>query len=467
MGEEVQPIYVDLASESDDPHVTIVDSLCMSCEKMGTTRLLMTRIPHYKEVILTSFECEHCGNKNTGFQLGQVQDQGVRYELCVENEMDLSRQIVRSNHATVSVPEVQLEIPGNLEKGEVTTIEGILRRTVEELSQDQSARRMEQREVADQIDDFIDKILELLTLDEPFTLIVDDPSGNSFVENLHAPHTDPQLKKKVYKRSPEQNAELGLEEEPVGNGLDSVSEEIEKKDESKEEVLVKKSDKKEDDPGNLKDEVLVFSTLCDRCSRPTSTNMKIMKIPYFKEVIIMAMHCEHCGHRTNEVKSGTGVSDLGKRISLKITDPCDLARDVLKSETCEVKIPDFDLHVGGGLIGGKFTTLEGLLINIRDDIEANPFLMGDAAGSNRKTLINKLVDDLQMVIDGNLKVTIILDDPAGNSYLQNIYAPDEDPEITVEEYERTFEQNEELGLNDMKTENYTDDSTCNDISELS
>lgn len=181
----------------------------------------------------------------------------------------------------------------------------------------------------------------------------------------------------------------------------------------------------------------------------------------------MAMHCEHCGHRTNEVKSGTGVSDLGKRISLKITDPCDLARDVLKSETCEVKIPDFDLHVGGGLIGGKFTTLEGLLINIRDDIEANPFLMGDAAGSNRKTLINKLVDDLQMVIDGNLKVTIILDDPAGNSYLQNIYAPDEDPEITVEEYERTFEQNEELGLNDMKTENYTDDSTCNDISELS
>ena len=35
-----------------------------------------------------------------------------------------------------------------------------------------------------------------------------------------------------------------------------------------------------------------------------------------------------------------------------------------------------------------------------------------------------------------------------------MYAPDPDPEMKVEEYQRTFEQNEELGLNDMKTENY-------------
>jgi len=37
---------------------------------------------------------------------------------------------------------------------------------------------------------------------------------------------------------------------------------------------------------------------------------------------------------------------------------------------------------------------------------------------------------------------------------QNVYAPEEDPELKVEHYERTFEQNEDLGLNDMKTEGY-------------
>lgn len=39
--------------------------------------------------------------------------------------------------------------------------------------------------------------------------------------------------------------------------------------------------------------------------------------------------------------------------------------------------------------------------------------------------------------------------------MQNVYAPEEDPEMTVEHYERSFEQNEFLGLNDMKTVNYT------------
>lgn len=38
--------------------------------------------------------------------------------------------------------------------------------------------------------------------------------------------------------------------------------------------------------------------------------------------------------------------------------------------------------------------------------------------------------------------------------LQNVYAPEDDPEMEVERYKRTFDQNEELGLNDMRTEGY-------------
>lgn len=55
-----------------------------------------------------------------------------------------------------------------------------------------------------------------------------------------------------------------------------------------------------------------------------------------------------------------------------------------------------------------------------------------------------------------IKCTLILDDPLGNSYLQNLYAPEPDPAMTIEEYERTFEQNESLGLNDMRLEGYED-----------
>lgn len=61
------------------------------------------------------------------------------------------------------------------------------------------------------------------------------------------------------------------------------------------------------------------------------------------------------------------------------------------------------------------------------------------------------------VIQGKRQITFIMDDPAGNNYLQNLYAPDDDPQLTVEEYERSHQQNEDLGLNDMKTENYEEE----------
>ena len=39
-----------------------------------------------------------------------------------------------------------------------------------------------------------------------------------------------------------------------------------------------------------------------------------------------------------------------------------------------------------------------------------------------------------------------------------MYAPEPDPELKVIRYKRNYEQNEILGLNDMKTENYENDS---------
>ena len=44
-----------------------------------------------------------------------------------------------------------------------------------------------------------------------FTLILDDVSGNSFIENPHAPKKDPCMTFVQYMRSTEQDASLGLQ----------------------------------------------------------------------------------------------------------------------------------------------------------------------------------------------------------------------------------------------------------------
>lgn len=66
----------------------------------------------------------------------------------------------------------------------------------------------------------------------------------------------------------------------------------------------------------------------------------------------------------------------------------------------------------------------------------------------------RLTSALVKVKNAERSFTVILDDPLANSYVQNLYAPDPDPNMTVEMYERSWEQNEDLGLNDIKVEGY-------------
>ena len=44
----------------------------------------------------------------------------------------------------------------------------------------------------------------------------------------------------------------------------------------------------------------------------------------------MSTNCDKCGYRDNEIKSGSAISEHGKRITLKVEDREDLSRDVLK-----------------------------------------------------------------------------------------------------------------------------------------
>jgi len=170
--------------------------------------------------------------------------------------------------------------------------------------------------------------------------------------------------------------------------------------------------------------------------------------------------CDACGVRDNEVKGGSGIEPMGTKITLRITNSLDLSRDVLKSDTCAVLIPELELELVEGTLGGRFTTVEGLLVAIKDQLDQkNPFVCGDSGADDTRSRMTQFCERLDKVIKGEtVNVHLILDDAAGNSYLQNIYAPDPDPELTVVQYERSFEQNELLGLNDMKTENYTTDS---------
>ncbi|XP_053756435.1 zinc finger protein ZPR1 isoform X2 [Panthera pardus] len=384
-------LFRPISAEDEEQQPTEIESLCMNCYRNGTTRLLLTKVPFFREIIVSSFSCEHCGWNNTEIHsAGRIQDQGVRYALTVRTQEDMNREVVKTDSATTSIPELDFEIPAFTQKGALTTVEGLISRAISGLEQDQPTRRANEEAVAERIDEFIVRLKELKRVASPFTLIIDDPSGNSFVENPHAPQKDHALVITHYNRTVQQEEMLGLQAE-------APEEKPEEED--------------------LRNEVLQFNTNCPECNAPAQTNMKLVQIPHFKEVIIMATNCDSCGHRTNEVKSGGAIEPLGTRITFHITHPSDLTRDVLK-------------------------------------VTKNPFTLGDSSNPDQMEKLQEFSQKLDQILEGNVKAHFIMNDPAGNSYLQNVYAPEDDPEMKVEHYKRTFDQNEELGLNDMKTEGY-------------
>ena len=124
-----------------------------------------------------------------------------------------------------------------------------------------------------------------------------------------------------------------------------------------------------------------------------------------------------------------------------------------QSESCGLAIPEIDLVLQPGTLGGRFTTLEGILDQVYEELSVKVF----KDGKHDDGAFEKFLTKLKEVKSAERPFTLILDDPLANSYLQNLYAPDPDPNMTTEMYERTWEQNDDLGLNDMKTEGYEGD----------
>ncbi|XP_055335552.1 zinc finger protein ZPR1-like [Paramacrobiotus metropolitanus] len=428
-GPEGQPAHVNLFQDitGDDSEVTEIESLCVSCEKNGTTRLLPVKIPFYKEVIVSSFSCPHCNYSDNSVMEGEViQEQGIEFQLNVKEQRDLDRTVVMSETASLKIPELDFEAPYRRQTFGITTIEGVIVKVKEMLQKYLEARKgTDSEEDLAPIAAFIGKVGKLLVVESTFHLIIDDPSGNSFIQNLNAPNIDPELTSTKYNRTPELDVLCGLAPHD-----DSTNED------------------------NVHDEVLVFPATCYNCSAACETNMKNVQVPHFSEILIMSTVCDTCGWRNNEVKPSGGIATEGVRITLTISSPEDLSRDVVKSATCALEIPELEFELVPSEHSSRFTTIEGLLMNIKTLVNDNPFARGDSADPEVIQKIARFVEKLDSVVAGKSEVHLVLDDPAGNAFVEAMPNFEQDQNLKIERYKRTRAQDEELGITEMKTDNY-------------
>lgn len=448
LGATGEGITMTTAADAEGHPVQEIESMCMSCEQTGVTRMLLTKIPFFREIIIMSFSCPHCGFKNSEIQsAGEIQEKGSKYTLRLETKSDLNRQVIKSDYCSCKFAELDIEIPAK--RGQFTNVEGLLGQIRDDLASDQPARKIVDPDTYGKIEPIIAKLTQAIDGELlPLTLIVDDPSGNSWVEFVpeEASHKWSHIQ---YFRTKQQNIELGVSAPPLEGEEERPT--IETSTTSDRNTSVADQIATEaSEIENLNTEVQTFNATCSICFEPCPTHMKVVNIPHFTDVIIMSTSCDHCGYKSNEVKTGGAVPEKGRKVTLKVTDPDDLARDILKSETCGLTIPELNLDLNPGTLGGRFTTIEGLLAQVYEELHSKVFSgSSDSMDESTKTNWTIFLSRLQDAIDGKMEFTLVMTDPLAASYIQNVYAPDPDPEMQTEEFERTFEQNEDLGLNDM------------------
>lgn len=150
---------------------------CPACG--GEIRIVHHRldIPHFPDILLVSIACDACGFRHTDtIILGEGDP--VRWTVRVEEPGDLAIRVAWSMTGKIEIPELGLAVePGTACEGFVTNIEGVLSRfeqAVETIlanpeSEDERAAALR----------MVETIAAAREVAFPFTVILEDPAGNS------------------------------------------------------------------------------------------------------------------------------------------------------------------------------------------------------------------------------------------------------------------------------------------------
>lgn len=215
--------------------------------------------------------------------------EGTLYTAKILGRADLNRQIVRSASCEILIPELDLTLPPT-SRGQLTTVEGLIRDVVADLSMDQPLRRIQDEGGHKKIQNLIDKMKKILGEAEddeaeavkcdktaelqipmpPFTVKLDDPAGNSFIEFI-GDMSDPKWNLRTYHRTLDQNIALGLV--APDDEADRMS--------LMKQVMISANTDRVNDP-ITDDEVFVFPGFCSSCGHQIHTHMKKVNIPYFQ-----------------------------------------------------------------------------------------------------------------------------------------------------------------------------------------
>ena len=162
----------------NEEEITEMIIKCPACSVEGVAKSIMKEleIPHFGKVLETTIQCPKCGFRHSDV-IALEQNDPAKYIIDI-NRNNLSVRVVRSQSATVTIPELGVKVePGPKSEGYVTNIEGILTRFEDAVIK--ALNLFEDEESQKNARNTLINIRELKKGNGTATLIIHDPFGQS------------------------------------------------------------------------------------------------------------------------------------------------------------------------------------------------------------------------------------------------------------------------------------------------
>ncbi len=149
---------------------------------------------------------------------------------------------------------------------------------------------------------------------------------------------------------------------------------------------------------------------CPVCGREIRILSSVYEVPYFGKVLLTSISCE-CGYK----HSDSIITEINepRRYTIKI-DGNNLFTKVIRSSSGTIRIPELGVDIEPGPASQAFiTNLEGILSRVGDIVKiARNWNADDKEKVERCNLILEKID---RTLKGEEELTLILEDPFGNS----------------------------------------------------
>lgn len=164
-------------------------------------------------------------------------------------------------------------------------------------------------------------------------------------------------------------------------------------------------------PDFYKQERFETKICCPLCQTDLVMNWQRDNIPYFGEILYVSARCQ-CSFRFADTMILSSKEPM--RYEMPVETSEDLDARVIRSTSGTIRIPEMGVTIEPGSVSESYVTnIEGVLQRIRDVlITASRWVQGDEEKSSRS---EELLCMLEAVIQGKRKITVIVEDPLGNS----------------------------------------------------